>query len=108
MVAAILRQPVDMDHGHHDQSPSVPNGNAPEQTHDRHEGHSVGMFRARFWVTLVLTAPTLVLGHMIPSALGLEPPTFPGATWIPPVFGTLGFAYGGTALSPPPPPPRPA
>ena len=66
----------------------------PEHTHDRHAGHSVGMFRARFWVSLVLTAPTLVFGHMISSALGVEPPS-PGSMWIPPVLGTIVFAYGG-------------
>src|ERR1700687_2260128 len=70
----------------------------PEHTHDRHEGHSVEMFRARFWVSLILTAPTLALGHMIPSALGLEPPSFPGSAWIPPILGTLVFAYGGGRL----------
>ena len=67
----------------------------PEHTHDRHEGHSVEMFRTRFWVSLVLTAPTLALGHMIPSALGLEPASFRGSAWIPPILGTLVFAYGG-------------
>jgi len=53
------------------------------------------MFRTRFWVSLVLTAPTLALGHMIPSALGLEPASFLGSAWIPPILGTLVFAYGG-------------
>jgi Cu2+-exporting ATPase len=28
--------------------------------HDRHEGHSVAMFRDRFWLTLLLTIPTLL------------------------------------------------
>jgi len=68
---------------------------ATAHAHDRHEGHSVEMFRTRFWVSLVLTAPTLALGHMIPSALGLEPPSFPGSAWIPPALGTLIFGYGG-------------
>ena len=44
------------------------------------------MFRTRFWVTLVLTIPTVVWGHMIPSALGWHAPAFPGSTLIPPVF----------------------
>src|SRR5690242_966997 len=53
------------------------------QTHehvpDRHAGHSVRMFRTRFWLSLVLTIPTVAFGHMIPSALGREPPSFPGS-----------------------------
>src|SRR5512146_805801 len=63
--------------------------------HDKHAGHSVGMFRNRFWVSLVLTIPTVIWGHMLPSALGREPPAFPGAALIPPVLGTAVFVYGG-------------
>jgi cation transport ATPase len=35
--------------------------------HDRHAGHSVAMFRTRFWVPLVLTIPTVVL---LPPTMG--------------------------------------
>ena len=63
--------------------------------HDKHAGHSVAMFRDRFWVSLALTVPTLVWGHMLPDALGFRPPALPGARWIPVVFGTLVFLYGG-------------
>jgi Cu2+-exporting ATPase len=63
--------------------------------HDKHAGHSVAMFRDRFWVSLLLTIPTLIWGHMLPSALDFRPPAIPGARWIPAVFGTLVFLYGG-------------
>jgi Cu2+-exporting ATPase len=63
--------------------------------HDAHAGHSVAMFRDRFWVSLALTIPTLIWGHMLPGAFGIHPPAFPGSRWIPPVFGTLVFLYGG-------------
>jgi Cu2+-exporting ATPase len=63
--------------------------------HDRHAGHSVEMFRTRFWVALVLTIPTILWGHMLASVTGWHAPAFPGSTWIPPVLGTLVFAYGG-------------
>ena len=53
------------------------------------------MFRDRFWVSLALTVPTLVWGHMLQDAFGYHAPTFPGARWIPPVFGTAVFLYGG-------------
>jgi Cu2+-exporting ATPase len=53
------------------------------------------MFRNRFWLSLILTIPTLVWGHMLPSALGYTPPGFPGSHWIAPVFGTGVFFYGG-------------
>lgn len=63
--------------------------------HDRHAGHSVEMFRRRFFVSLALTIPILAWGHMLRSALGWEPPVFPGSAFIPPVLGTLVFLYGG-------------
>ncbi|HWG90990.1 MAG TPA: copper-translocating P-type ATPase [Candidatus Thermoplasmatota archaeon] len=53
------------------------------------------MFRTKFWVALVLTIPTLVWGHMLPSLLGYTPPHFPGSHWIPAVLGTVVFGYGG-------------
>ena len=53
------------------------------------------MFRDRFFVCLLLTIPTLVWGHMLQGALGYTAPQFPGSTWIPAIFGTAVFAYGG-------------
>lgn len=72
-------------HGHH----------TPPADHDKHAGHSVAMFRDRFWLSLALTAPTLVWGHMLPRLLAYTPPAIPGARWIPPVLGTIVFFYGG-------------
>ena len=69
---------------------------AAHASHDRHAGHSVAMFRDKFWVSLLLTVPTLVWGHMLQSALGYSPPAFRGSHWIPAVFGTAVFVYGGT------------
>jgi P-type Cu2+ transporter len=43
----------------------------------------------------VLTIPTLVWGHMLQRAFGYVAPHFLGAMWIPPVFGTAVFVYGG-------------
>jgi P-type Cu2+ transporter len=63
--------------------------------HDKHAGHSVAMFRRKFWVSLVLTLPTLVWGHMLQRALGYTAPHFSGAMWIPPVFGVAVFVFGG-------------
>ena len=63
--------------------------------HDKHAGHSITMFRDRFWISLALSLPTIAWGHMLPAALGWHPPSVPGARWIPPLFGTLVFGYGG-------------
>lgn len=63
--------------------------------HDDHEGHSPGMFRDRFWVSLVLTLPVVFWSGHIQELLGYEAPEFPGSRWIPPVLGTVVFFYGG-------------
>src|SRR5690348_11763168 len=63
--------------------------------HDRHAGHNVAMFRDRFWISLALTIPTLVWGHMLQDAFAYHAPMFPGARWIPALFGTAVFLYGG-------------
>jgi Cu2+-exporting ATPase len=64
-------------------------------THDRHAGHSVAMFRNKFWVSLALTVPILVWGHMLPALFGYPRLPLPGAHWIIPLLGTAVFAYGG-------------
>ena len=62
---------------------------------DRHAGHSVAMFRDRFLLSLILTIPTLIWGHMLPRILGYTPPAVPGGRWIAPLLGTVVFVYGG-------------
>lgn len=53
------------------------------------------MFRDKFWWSIVLTAPTLVWSPMIQQWLGFNAPTFPGSRYIPAIFGTILFFYGG-------------
>ncbi|WP_411279563.1 heavy metal translocating P-type ATPase [Gemmatimonas sp.] len=53
------------------------------------------MFKSKFWLSLLLTLPTLVWGHMLQRALDYTAPTFRGASLIPAVFGTAVFLYGG-------------
>ena len=73
----------------------APDAHAGHGGHDKHAGHSVAMFRDKFWISLLLTLPTLVWGHMLQNALGYTAPQFPGSMWIPPLFGTAVFLYGG-------------
>ena len=63
--------------------------------HDKHAGHSVAMFRDKFWISLALTIPTLIWGELLQQWLGYRAPVFPGSEWIPPLFGTAVFFYGG-------------
>ena len=64
--------------------------------HDKHAGHSVAMFRNRFRLTLLLAVPTVVWSAMIQHWFGYTAPGGPDASrWIPAIFGSLVFAYGG-------------
>jgi len=53
------------------------------------------MFRSKFWLSLIMTLPTLVWGHMLQGSLDYSAPAFPGSAWIPSMFGAAVFAYGG-------------
>src|ERR1700746_1483481 len=66
-----------------------------DRVHDQHAGHSAAMFRRKFWISLALTIPILIWGHMLAELIGYSPPALPGAMWIAPIFGTAVFAYGG-------------
>ncbi|MFN8520272.1 MAG: heavy metal translocating P-type ATPase [Chloroflexota bacterium] len=66
--------------------------------HDRHEGHSVAMFRDRFWLSLLLTIPVVIWSPDVQEWLGYQAPTFPGSDLIPAILGTAVFLYGGTVF----------
>ena len=70
-------------------------GEHPAMSHDRHAGHSVAMFRDKFWLSLALTIPVLIWSGDPQHWLGYTAPGFPGSALIPPVFGTIVFVYGG-------------
>jgi Cu2+-exporting ATPase len=53
------------------------------------------MFRDRFWITLLLTIPTLIWSDMIQHWFGFVAPAFTGSRHIPAVFGTAVYLYGG-------------
>lgn len=65
------------------------------QAHDRHAGHSVDMFRNRFWVCAALTIPVLAYAEMLWHWLGLETPDLPGEKIVPFALGTVIYLYGG-------------
>jgi Cu2+-exporting ATPase len=62
---------------------------------DHHHTDHVAMFRRRFWVSLILSVPTLVFSTGLQDILHLTEPRFPGSEWIPAVFGLVIFVYGG-------------
>jgi Cu2+-exporting ATPase len=83
-------------HAHHDhQSHPPPDAGGGHGSHDQHAGHSVEMFRDRFWLSVLLTIPVLVWSEMVQDWLGFTAPTFPLSERIPAILGTIVFVYGG-------------
>jgi Cu2+-exporting ATPase len=64
-------------------------------SHDRHAGHSVAMFRDKFWLSFILTFPVLFWSTDVQRWFGYTAPSFPGSRFIPAIFGTVIFFYGG-------------
>src|ERR1700719_3963533 len=63
--------------------------------HDRHAGHSVAMFRDKFWLSFALTIPVVAWSADVQHWLGYRAPSFPGSNLIGPILGTVVFVYGG-------------
>jgi Cu2+-exporting ATPase len=77
-----------MEHSHHEHHPE-------QKDHDKHAGHSVAMFKDKFWLSLLLTLPVLVYSEMIQHWFNFTPPSFVGSEYVPFVFSTIIFFYGG-------------
>ncbi len=93
----------DAGHGHSPDDHSMHDGHGHSHGHDvdghgghnKHADHSVEMFRDRFWLSLTLTIPALVWEPMLQQWFGYAAPRFPGSQYIPAIFGTAVFLYGG-------------
>lgn len=83
-----------MNHEHHEKQG---HSNHHRSGHDGHEGmdHAMhGNFKQKFWVSLMLALPIIVLSPM----MGIDLPfqlTFPGSEWVVLVLATILFVYGG-------------
>ena len=75
-------------HDHHSESDSSAAG------FDKHAGHHTPDFLKRFWITLVLSVPVLLLSHMIQQWLGFTI-AFPGDKYVLLVLGSIIYFYGG-------------
>src|ERR1700733_15894213 len=89
-----------------DHSPHADHGRAPDpnpghktsdlqEAHDRHAGHSVAMFRDKFWLSLALTIPVVFWSTDVQRWFRYTAPSFPGSKFIPAILGTVVFVYGG-------------
>jgi Cu2+-exporting ATPase len=53
------------------------------------------MFRDKFWLSLALTIPVVLLSRDIHEGLGYRIPSYPGSAYVPALIGTVVFRYGG-------------
>jgi P-type Cu2+ transporter len=90
-----------MDHSTHTDRQQVSDPHASHKmsdmhaSHDRHAGHSVAMFRDKFWLCFALTIPVVFWSTDVQHWLGYTAPSFPGSKFIPAILGTVVFLYGG-------------
>src|SRR5579859_8065141 len=88
----------DMSHNDHERASDPHTGHKMSDmqgSHDRHAGHSVAMFRDKFWLSLALTIPVVFWSTDVEHWLGYIAPSFPGSRFIPAILGTIVFVYGG-------------
>lgn len=78
-----------MDHGHSDHE--------THENHDKHAGHDPDMFRRKFWLSFVLTLPTLFFSQSVQMWLDYDA-SFPGSEYVPAILGLIIFFYGGTVF----------
>ncbi|MBI4501510.1 MAG: hypothetical protein HY700_10145 [Gemmatimonadetes bacterium] len=73
-----------------------PEAHAHEAHGGRHQGHSIADFRRRFWLSLVLTIPVVLLSPLIQQWLGLgERLRFRGDQLLLFLCASAVFLYGG-------------
>jgi len=91
----------DMHEGHqmegHDMS-AVKMDHGGQNAHGRHDHHArmVADFRRRFWISLILTIPILILSPLIQQLIGLgDAIRFVGDQYLAFVFASIVFFYGG-------------
>jgi len=67
-----------------------------EHDHHDHHAHMVADFKKRFWVSLIIIVPILILSPMIQTLIGLgDSIRFPGDLYILFILSTVVFFYGG-------------
>ena len=93
-----LADPRDIDHQAMSEAEHAAMSHGAHAGHDKHAGHSVEMFRSRFWISLLLSIPVVLYSPMVQEWLRFSMPAFPGSQLVSPVLGTVIFLYGGAVF----------
>lgn len=85
-----------MEHMHHEMKMGG-HGGGSASGHMDHHAHMAEDFRRRFWVSLFLTIPVLILSPLIQQFIGLDDRIrFAGDTYLLFALSTVVFFYGGS------------
>lgn len=76
-------------HGEHDKFSSA------QATAGKHAGHSTNIFKAKFWISLILSIPIVAYADVVQKLLSFQAPTFPGSAYLPFMLASIIFFYGG-------------
>lgn len=82
-------------HGYHHEPPRHVGAHSGR---DQHAGHSVAMFRDKFWLSLALTLPVVFWSADVQQWLGYRAPAFTGSQLIPAILGTVILVYVGSVF----------
>ncbi len=86
-----------MNHNHH-KNINIKNDNHEHEEHSHHDHHShmIEDFKKRFWISLIITIPILLLSPLVQQFLGLkEALRFNGHIYVLFALSSFTFFYGG-------------
>ncbi|KKW45937.1 MAG: Cation transporting ATPase, E1-E2 family [Parcubacteria group bacterium GW2011_GWB1_56_8] len=66
-----------------------------EDGFDKHRGHSTNIFKAKFWVSFLLSIPIVAYSDIAEELLRYRAPAFPGSAYLPFALASVVFFYGG-------------
>lgn len=67
----------------------------PDPEAAKKPGHGSTSLLQKFWLSLALTVPAVAYSSFVRDVIGFEAPAFTGSEYVPVVFGTIVFFYGG-------------
>jgi len=85
---------MEYQHSNHRETANHPDQSQSQKDHRGHESHE-NMFRRKFWVSLLLSIPVIVLSKTVQGWLGYKIPEFPLSNWIVPVISLIVFYIRG-------------
>ncbi|WP_017796835.1 copper-translocating P-type ATPase [Oceanobacillus kimchii] len=83
-----------MNHEHNHQHSTNEYNNHSSHSHDSHHEHMIADFKRRFFISLILAIPVIILSDMIQMFFGYTL-SFYGDHWVEFILATVIFFYGG-------------